>query len=70
MYFNNSVDRVALFSERRLKEKKEEISMFQFNTYIAHELRVTEQYVLYYAKSRPLSDCSPRHVLGGASDAC
>ena len=69
MYFNNSVNRVALFSERRLKEK-EEIAMFELPTYVAPELRVTEQCVLDDAKSRPLSDCSPRHVLGGVLDGC
>ncbi len=69
MYFNNSVDHVALLSERRLKQKQE-IAMFELTTYLAPELRVTEQCVLYDVKSRPLSDCSPRHVLGGASDAC
>ncbi len=69
MYLNNSADRVVLFSERRLKEK-EEIAMFELVTYPAPELRVTEQCVLYDAKSRPLSDCSPRHVLGGVLDGC
>ncbi len=69
MYLNSSVNRVVLFSER-IRKEKEEIAMFELTTYLAPELRVTEQCVLYDAKSRPLSDCSPRHVLGGVLDGC